>query len=85
MGQCVHIVQRLTSRQQPKYPWDANADQYAKAGIPFYWRVEQAAAGVPIVFTHVLDPATDSYREGKMFIGAVDTSEPFAVTIDLAE
>ncbi|MFD2491822.1 Uma2 family endonuclease [Amycolatopsis jiangsuensis] len=23
-------------------------DQYAKAGIPFYWRVEQSAGGLPI-------------------------------------
>ncbi|MFH8880433.1 Uma2 family endonuclease [Streptomyces californicus] len=28
-------------------------DQYAKAGIPFYWRVEQAATGVPIVYMHL--------------------------------
>ncbi|MFF5854805.1 Uma2 family endonuclease [Streptomyces sp. NPDC012751] len=26
-------------------------DQYAKAGIPFYWRVEQAVTGVPIIYT----------------------------------
>lgn len=36
-------------------------DQYAKAGVPFYWRVEQAATGVPIVYTYVLDPATKAY------------------------
>ena len=33
-------------------------DQYAKAGIAFYWRIEQAATGVPLVYTYVLDPAT---------------------------
>jgi Uma2 family endonuclease len=30
------------------------ADQYARAGIPFYWRVEQAATGAPLVYTCVL-------------------------------
>jgi Uma2 family endonuclease len=33
-------------------------DQYARAGIQFYWRIEQAATGVPLLYTYVLDPAT---------------------------
>ncbi|MFE4666156.1 Uma2 family endonuclease [Streptomyces sp. NPDC056734] len=59
------------------------ADQYAKAGIPFYWRVEQAATGVPIVYTHVLDPATRAYRDGDMFTGVIKAAAPFSVTVDL--
>lgn len=58
-------------------------DQYAKSGIPFYWRVEQAATGVPIVCTHVLDPATEAYRDGEMFTGAIKATAPFPVTVDL--
>lgn len=58
-------------------------DQYAKAGIPFYWRVEQAATGVPIVYTYVLDPATKAYRDGEMFTGAVKAAAPFSVAVDL--
>lgn len=58
-------------------------DQYAKAGIPFYWRVEQAATGVPIVYTYVLDPATKAYREGEMFTGTVKAIAPFSITVDL--
>ena len=58
-------------------------DQYAKAGIPFYWRVEQAATGVPIVCTYVLDPATKAYRDGEMFTGAIKAAAPFSVTVDL--
>ncbi|MGW8944674.1 Uma2 family endonuclease [Streptomyces koyangensis] len=58
-------------------------DQYAKAGIPFYWRVEQAATGVPIVYTYVLDPATKAYRDGEMFTGTVKASAPFAITVGL--
>ncbi|WP_448318505.1 Uma2 family endonuclease [Streptomyces sp. CO7] len=56
-------------------------DQYAKAGIPFYWRVEQA--GVPIVYTYVLDPATRTYRDGEMFTGTVKATAPFSLTVDL--
>lgn len=60
-------------------------DQYAKAGIAFYWRVEQAVTGVPLVYTYVLDPATMVYREGEMYTGTVKMTAPFAVEIDLGE
>lgn len=60
-------------------------DQYAKAGIPFYWRVEQAAIGVPIaiVYTYALDLATRVYRGGLMFTGTVEATAPFPITVDL--
>ncbi|MBK0374737.1 Uma2 family endonuclease [Streptomyces sp. RB110-1] len=58
-------------------------DQYAKAGIPFYWRIEQAVTGVPIVYTYVLDPATKAYRDGEMFTGSVRATAPFSITVDL--
>ncbi|MFI1471939.1 Uma2 family endonuclease [Streptomyces wuyuanensis] len=58
-------------------------DQYARAGIPFYWRVEQAATGVPIIHTYVLDPATRAYRDGEMFTGTIKAAAPFSVTVDL--
>ncbi|WP_067697971.1 Uma2 family endonuclease [Nocardia jejuensis] len=60
-------------------------DQYAKAGIAFYWRVEQAVTGVPLVYTYVLDPATRSYRTGEVHTGIVQASAPFPLKIDLAE
>jgi hypothetical protein len=58
-------------------------DQYARAGIPFYWRLEQAATGVPIIYTYVLDPATRAYRGGEVFTGAIKAAAPFSVTVDL--
>ncbi|MFJ2812350.1 Uma2 family endonuclease [Streptomyces sp. NPDC087294] len=58
-------------------------DQYAKAGIPFYWRIEQSATGVPLTYTYVLDPATRTYRDGEVFTGTVKTVAPFSVTVDL--
>ncbi|GAA5048586.1 Uma2 family endonuclease [Nocardia callitridis] len=60
-------------------------DQYAKAGIAFYWRVEQAATGVVLVYTSVLDPATGTYRTGDMYTGTVKASAPFPVEVDLGE
>ncbi|GAA4626149.1 Uma2 family endonuclease [Actinoallomurus vinaceus] len=58
-------------------------NQYAKAGIAFYWRVEQAPTGVALLYTYVLDPATRVYRDGEVFTGVVKVSVPFPVTIDL--
>ncbi|MEV6656855.1 Uma2 family endonuclease [Nocardia fluminea] len=60
-------------------------DQYAKAGIAFYWRIEQAANGVPLIYTYILDPATGAYRTGDMFTGTVEVSAPFPVEIDLGK
>ncbi|MFD3747114.1 Uma2 family endonuclease [Nocardia sp. NPDC058633] len=60
-------------------------DQYAKAGTAFYWRVEQAATGLPLIYTYILDPATGSYRTGDMFTGVVAASAPFPLEIDLGK
>jgi Uma2 family endonuclease len=61
------------------------ADQYAKAGIVFYWRIEQAASGVPLIYTYVLDPATGHYRDAELFTGFVKVSAPFPVEVDLGQ
>jgi Putative restriction endonuclease len=58
-------------------------DQYGKAGIPFYWRAEFAATGVPVVYTYVLDAASKRYRETEVFTGTVKAAAPFPVEIDL--
>src|SRR3954447_23173444 len=60
-------------------------DQYAKAGIAFYWRVEQAATGVPLVYTYVLDPANRAYRNGDVFTGVVKVAAPFPMEVDLGQ
>ncbi|WTO37223.1 Uma2 family endonuclease [Streptomyces achromogenes] len=52
------------------------ADRYAKAGIGFYWRIGQAATGVPLVYTYVLDPATKTYRDGDVHTGVVKAVAP---------
>jgi Uma2 family endonuclease len=58
-------------------------DQYAKAGIQFYWRVEQAMTGLPITYTYILDMASDTYRDAEVFSGVIDAMAPFPVKIDL--
>ena len=58
-------------------------ERYAKAGIPFYWRIEQTATGLPLVHTYLLDPAADRYRDGDVFTGVVKAAAPFPVMVDL--
>ncbi|MFE2939622.1 Uma2 family endonuclease [Streptomyces sp. NPDC059255] len=58
-------------------------EQYARAGIAFYWRIEQTATGVPLLYTYVLDPAARVYRNGDVFTGVVKAVAPFPVEIDL--
>jgi Uma2 family endonuclease len=58
-------------------------EQYARAGIAFYWRVEQSPSTVPLVYTYLLDPASGSYRQGEVFAGTVKAGAPFPVEVDL--
>jgi Uma2 family endonuclease len=58
-------------------------DQYAKAGIQFYWRVEQAPTSTFLLYTYVLDPVTRRYREGEVFTDVVRLTAPFPFEIDL--
>jgi Uma2 family endonuclease len=58
-------------------------DQYARAGTPFYWRVELTATGIPVVYTYLLDSATRRYRDSDVFTGTVKATAPFPVEIDL--
>ncbi|WP_045876782.1 Uma2 family endonuclease [Pseudofrankia sp. DC12] len=61
------------------------AGEYARAGITYYWRVEQPAGGVPLVYTYVLDPATRTYRDAGVFTGVVKAPAPFPVEIDITQ
>jgi Uma2 family endonuclease len=59
-------------------------DQYARAGIAFYWRVELTATGIPVVYSYLLDSASSRYREGEIFTGLIKAAVPFQVEIDLS-
>jgi len=59
-------------------------DQYARAGIPFYWRVELTATRIPVVYTYLLDSASRRYRDSDVFTGVVKASVPFLAEIDLS-
>jgi len=60
-------------------------DQYARSGIAFYWRVELTPAGIPMVYSYLLDSASRRYRDGDVFTGFVKATVPFPVKIDLSD
>jgi len=51
-------------------------EQYAQAGIEFYWRIEQSAAGIPLIHTYVLDQAARTYRAREVHTGVLDVVAP---------
>lgn len=57
--------------------------QYARAGIRFYWRIEQSPGTVPLVYAYLLDAATCAYREAEVFTGVVKATVPFLLDLDL--
>lgn len=57
--------------------------EYAAAGIPFFWRIELATTGTPVVYTYVLDSASKRYRESDMFTGKIQVDAPFPAEIDM--
>lgn len=56
---------------------------YAAAGIPFYWRIENAGGGA-VAYVFELDPATTRYVPTGIFHDRIRASEPFPADIVLA-
>ncbi|MDR8412204.1 Uma2 family endonuclease [Nonomuraea sp. 3-1Str] len=57
---------------------------YAKAGIPHFWRVEEAKEK-PIVYVYEFDKVTDSYVATGIFRDRLKLTVPFDIDIDLTE
>ena len=58
--------------------------KYAAAGVPHFWRVEQAEdKSSPVVYVYELDPATKSYGLTGIFHDRLKVSVPYDIEIDL--
>lgn len=55
--------------------------QYARAGIPHFWRLEQK--GPPVLITGVLD--SDAYRETGRFTDQVEITDPVSLSFRLRD
>ena len=58
------------------------ADLYAKAGIPFYWRVE-TLQGI-VVHTHRLDPDALAYQPDGQFAKTLKVYEPWEIAFPVS-
>jgi Uma2 family endonuclease len=56
--------------------------EYAVAGIPHYWRIEQEDSGL-VAYTFTLDVAKKTYSAPGRYCGALKSEAPYPVTVDL--
>ncbi|PCG82160.1 hypothetical protein CIB93_31555 [Streptomyces sp. WZ.A104] len=59
--------------------------KYAEAGVRHFWRVEQGADGLPVVYVYELDPATDTYTPTGIHRKKMNLDVPFPIDVDLTE
>jgi Uma2 family endonuclease len=66
---------------------DAKPHKYAAAGIPHFWRVEQAdtKARRPVVYVYELDPACKAYALTGIHRDQLKVEVPYPIAIDLGE
>jgi Uma2 family endonuclease len=57
---------------------------YAKAGIPFYWRIE-VEDGALVVYTYKIDPVDEVYTQSGRWTEFVDIGEPFPINLPIAQ
>ncbi|WP_246102940.1 Uma2 family endonuclease [Streptomyces piniterrae] len=63
---------------------DTKPHKYAKAGIPFFWRVEMTSADeLPLVHVFELDKISHTYESMGTFHSRLKLSAPFDIDIDL--
>jgi Uma2 family endonuclease len=74
-------------------PGSVTADQtdkpaeYAAAGIPHFWRIENTDAADPqlMVYRYRLDPTTRTYTSAGVDTGKMTVIDPVKLTVDLAD
>lgn len=81
---CVLVIEVMSPGSITADQMDKPAE-YAAAGIEHYWRVEQREEDGLAVFRYRLDPTTRVYTSAGVSTDKLAVSDPFAVSVDLAE
>lgn len=58
---------------------------YAEAGIKYFWRIEEAEGGRPVLYAFELELASKTYVLQGIFQDRVQLAVPFKIEIDLTE
>lgn len=78
----VSLVIEVVSPDSEARDRDAKPLKYAAAGIPHFWRVEEAR-GLPVVYVFELEPARRTYAVTGIYHEQLKVAVPFPVEIDL--
>ncbi|MDS1271339.1 Uma2 family endonuclease [Lipingzhangella sp. LS1_29] len=78
----VHLVVEAVSPDSVDRDRDTKPPKYAAAGIPHYWRVENAA-GRAVVYAYERDPAATGYVPTGIHHDRLQVSVPYPIDIDL--
>ncbi|MBB5077680.1 Uma2 family endonuclease [Nonomuraea endophytica] len=80
----VLLVVEVVSPESKDRDRDRKPTLYARAGIPYFWRVENAE-GQMMVHVYALDQSTRSYTLAGIFHERLKVPVPFDIDIDLTE
>lgn len=80
----VLLVVEVVSPESKDRDRDRKPTLYARAGIPHFWRVENAE-GQMMVHVYALDPSTKAYTLAGIFHDRLRMPVPFDIDIDFTE
>jgi Uma2 family endonuclease len=78
----VVVAVEVVSEESEDRDREVKPQKYARAGIPYYWRVEENQ-GLPVVHVYEIDPATQAYGLIGIFHNRLKLTVPFHIDIDL--
>lgn len=78
----VHLAVEIVSGSSVSMDRITKPALYAKAGVPYYWRIE--TEGGIVVHTYQIDPAEEVYRSTGEFADVLDVTQPWPITLPLA-
>lgn len=78
----VVIAVEVVSEDSEDRDREVKPPKYARAGIPYYWRIEENE-GLPVVYVFELDSVTKAYGLTGIYHDKLELVVPFPIDIDL--
>ncbi|MEV8229588.1 Uma2 family endonuclease [Streptomyces sp. NPDC079167] len=79
----VLLAVEVVSEESAVRDRDVKPRKYAAAGVLHFWRVEQGADGLPVVYVYELDPTLRAYTATGIYHNTLKVDVPFSFDIDL--
>lgn len=81
----VVLAVEVMSPESEERDRDRKPQLYARAGIPYFWRIEQGQGRRPVIYVYELDKATATYVPTGIFHDRLKLTVPFDMDIDLTD